>query len=155
MSLEREVWALLCMLWLFYVTICCSSKIPHLQFFSTHWEFKWLHSSILCGAKNLATLKPCHGRVIKVFPSHHCSSNVTISIHFSAGCKNNYYLLPIVSEMGGIDGTNLYFNILKPFILVRLSLDVVGLLSANTGKNPPISWLEPGTPLFQALCANH
>ena len=42
-----------------------------------------------------------------------------------------------------------YFNILQPFILVQLSLDIVGLLSANTGKNPPLAWLEPGTPLFR------
>ena len=36
-------------------------------------------------------------------------------------------------------------NILNPFILVHLSLDIVGLLSASSGKNPPLSWFEPST----------
>ena len=46
-------------------------------------------------------------------------------------------------------------NVVKPFIFVHLSLDIAGLLWANTEKNPLLLWLEPGTPLHQVLCANH
>ena len=44
---------------------------------------------------------------------------------------------------------------IETFYIVHLSLDVVGLLSENTGKNPRLSWFEPGTPLFLVLFANH
>ena len=43
------------------------------------------------------------------------------------------------------------FNIMKPFLLVHLSFAMASLLSTNTWKNPPLSRLDPGTPLFGAL----
>ena len=41
----------------------------------------------------------------------------------------------------------------EPFISVLLSLDSIGSLFTNTEKNPPPSWLEPGTTVFKTQVA--